>query len=150
MNILKYFVNNNVKEISKEKGECKMKKSKKMILVFVMVMVALTMMVSQVKATGDLDIQIITDDNAGTTGTGTTTTNGTDTSTTDGTTTTGTDTTTTGTQSEETTPNLDENKTETLPQTGIEENTIVFVAFIAIFVVSAVFAYKKVKEYKNI
>ena len=42
------------------------------------------------------------------------------------------------------------NNTTKLPQTGIEENTALIVAFIGISVVSAVYAYTKIKKYNKI
>lgn len=121
-----------------------MMKNKKLMLVLVMVIFALVAMMSTVKATNELDIQIITDNSQETN------TNGSN----------ATDNNTTTNDTNNVTPNLNntENATETnnatnnetLPQTGVEENTIVFVAFIAIFTVAAVYAYKKIRDYKNI
>ena len=41
------------------------------------------------------------------------------------------------------------NKTNSLPQTGVAENTALFV-FIAICVVSAIYAFVKIRNYKNV
>ena len=110
--------------------------NKKITFIFLTVIMLLVIATSVVNATGSLGVVNIETENK--------TTN-----------------TTTNVVSNNTTQNktnvINTNKTNTvsnnatkLPETGIEENTMLIVSFIGISIVSAVYAYTKIKKYNNI
>lgn len=114
-----------------------MMKNKKLVLVFVMVILLLVTMVGVVKASNDLDIEIVNQQNTATNNTDNNTAGGNN---------------TVNEANNNVVPNTNNTvgNNTTLPQTGVEDNTILFVAFATIFAVSAVYAYKKIRDYKNI
>lgn len=122
-----------------------MKKMKKMMMVVMMLLVIslLAVMSFEVKATSDNPITL---DNLNITTGGSTTTNQTVNTTTNQTTNTTTN--TQGSQVIQPTTNTTTNTNgNTLPQTGVTEDiTVMF--FIIVCVVSAIFAYKKIRDYR--
>ena len=117
-----------------------MMKNRKMILVFALVIALLSIMVSYVQATDDSPLQIINGQNQQQTN--------------------GNNEENTATNNEEATlPVINNEETgnnttnttsnESLPQTGVAENTALFV-FIAICIVSTIYAYIKIRNYKNL
>ena len=119
-----------------------MMKNKKIIMVFILIIACLFMMISGVKATNPLNVTDITGGQSGE-GQGSTT-NPTPTPNTN------------PTQNPTPSPTPSGNnatgngeQTNSLPDTGVAEDTALFV-FITICVVSSVYAFVKIRNYKNV
>lgn len=120
-------------------------KNKKCILVFTLIITFLLVLITNVQATNDNPLNIMNINTSNNTTADTNNTNNT------------TNTNVTTNNTENTAPILTTNNVEnnsntantTLPQTGIAEDTALFV-FIAVCIVSAIYAFIKVRNYKNI
>lgn len=136
--IFSIYTNNKNKKIIERKGDLMMMKSKKLVLVFGLVIALLLLViVPSVQATDDNPLQIINgqsnneqaNDEANN------------------------ETNNVVNNEENTVPVINNTQntasTNTLPQTGVAEDTALFV-FIAICIVSAIYAYIKIRNYKNL
>lgn len=133
---------NTIKRTSKEKGELKMKKNNKLMIVFILVVAFLLLMVTCTKATNDVAPlpTIVTGNNETNNQTANNeTSNNVE----------------MNTELNNNTLNISENtdnntvKNDTLPQTGVQEDTTLFI-FIGICIISAIYAYFKIKKYNSI
>lgn len=118
-----------------------MMKNKKLVFVFVAIILLLATMISCVKASDDLDFNVVLTNNQENANNNSQANN------------TAVENNTVNNTTNNIVPDTNKttnNNTNTLPQTGVEDNTILFVAFIGIFAVSAIYAYKKIRDYKNI
>lgn len=117
-------------------------KNKKIILIFMLIIAFLLVMATFVQATGDLPLNIADPNRNNTTGNEQSNNNQVNNN-------------TPGpvignTTNNNTTNNTTNNTaTNTLPQTGVAEDTALFV-FIAVCIISAIYAFVRIRNYKNI